>query len=162
MTQNFATTHEIDYGWQSLLSEAKKQGIQPDYRFLGYLSEPKKHSAFEETTYDDHFGPKANFPSETQELYEGPISTALVTDRAKHMVTTTQRDYDGRKAGSNTRLKFLDNDFDYKCSIKGCSNKSAKCYDDPLDILNTIGPVPLVKTCRAIQKWETTYKRDYV
>ncbi|KAF8796956.1 Terminal uridylyltransferase 4 like protein [Argiope bruennichi] len=132
-------------------------------KYFGFLEEPPKYLSHEESTYSDHFGPKTNFPPTLPKSNEEPISTALTCVRAKHMVSTTQYDYDGRRIGSNSGNAFggkscrchpLPDEWD--------PEKRPPSYCDALEILTTVGAVPLVKRCRNVAHWKTTYGRDYV
>ncbi|GIY83031.1 uncharacterized protein CEXT_522211 [Caerostris extrusa] len=96
-------------------------------------------------------------------LSQCPISTATLCNIPKHMVTTTQQDYYGRTIGSNTGNTFLEKSCPCHSAPKEKNPKpQTTSYHDAMEILTTVGPVPLVKRCRAVPQWETTYGRDFV
>ncbi|GFY46356.1 uncharacterized protein TNIN_121451 [Trichonephila inaurata madagascariensis] len=131
-------------------------------KYFGFLQEPPKYLSHEESTYSDHYGPKTNFPSNHPNLNENPISTAMLWNRARDMVSTTQFDYDGRRIGTNTALTFLKESCPcHSMPEKKETTKRTSAYSEPMEILTTVGPAPVVKRCRNVARWETTYGRDF-
>lgn len=145
----YQTVQNRDYDWNFLITEELKRN---SCRRFDFLKEPNKYLSFGQSTYSDQFGPKSNFPPPCS---TGPISMPLVCDRAKHLISTSQQDYDGRRIGSIFKQEA-------KSDLSNGALMLTKSHSEsPEEILHTIGPVPLVKTCRRQQEWETTYGRDY-
>ncbi|XP_054713737.1 uncharacterized protein LOC129223195 [Uloborus diversus] len=160
MADHFQTVQSRNFISDNLVS--LKRDLTNDAHRFDFLEEPRKFSSFGETTYADHFGPKTNLPPAIEIIGEGPILTPLSSERAKHLVSTTQFDFDGKRFGSYSGNQFLKESCKCHRAQDEFSKMKSDVFGNPSDILTTIGPIPLMKTCRRVQRWDTTYGTDYI
>ncbi|XP_035214722.1 uncharacterized protein LOC118188399 [Stegodyphus dumicola] len=161
MLNNFQTTHNRDYGWQFLSSEGLKKDSHVS-RCFDYLAEPRKFPRFAESTYTDDYGQKTNIPQIPVKKTEIPFASPFGCDRGRHLVTTTQQNYDGRRMDSYQGNNFQKSHCRCHAWDEDATSLMDTTTEEPLDILTSIGPVPGIQRCRETLQWKTTYMRDYV
>ncbi|KAG8185197.1 hypothetical protein JTE90_025869 [Oedothorax gibbosus] len=154
-SNRFSTSYQIEYGWNYFLSAANNSG--KDSQYIGFLPGPEKYMSHRDSTYQNHYEPKTDFQKNLSIHNKGPISSAYTSDRSKHLVSTNQYDYDGRRNATFTGGSFL---AEKSCCCIGVRGERKK--GDPEELLTSIGAVPLVKRCRNMQNWNTTYETDFI